>query len=171
MMGGAPQVLANAATGRGGAWNRDGIIVFAPATSGPLFKIPVTGGNPVAVTRLEAEQGAHKFPQFLPDGRHFVYFVQGGPGQGVYVGSLDATSSNRLANADAAAVVSPSGFLFFLRQTTLFAQSFDFKRQELSDNPFPVAQQMSFDSLINAPDFPQPRALWPTGPSQPLPGN
>src|SRR5262249_55867215 len=122
MVGGAPQVLANASAGRGGAWNREGTILFAPSASGPLQKVLATGGEPMAVTRLETRQSNHRFPQFLPDGRHFIYFVQGGPGQGVYAGSLDGSSSKRLATADSAAVISPSGFLLFARQTTLFAQ-------------------------------------------------
>jgi serine/threonine protein kinase len=150
--GGALQVLTNAAAGRGGAWNREGTIIFAPFV-GPLLKIPATGGERVAVTRLEPGQGSHRFPQFLPDGRRFIYFVQGGPAQGVYAGSLDGGTSKRLANADAAAVVSPSGFLLFARQTTLFARAFDFKRQELSGNPFPVAEHVAFGALTNAPGF------------------
>jgi Tol biopolymer transport system component len=150
IVGGTPQVLANAALGQGGAWNRDGTILFTPIANGPLFKVPATGGEPVAVTRLEAGQTSHRFPQFLPDGRHFIYFVQGGPGQGIYAGSLAGVPPKRLANANAAAVVSPSGFLSFLRQTTLFAQAFDFKRQELSGNPFPVAEQAAFDATANS---------------------
>src|SRR5262249_116418 len=136
ILGGAPQVLANAVNGHGGTWNREGTIVFAPTAAGPVFKVPATGGKPAAVTRLETGQGSHRFQQFLPDGRHFVYFVQGGLAQGVYSASLDGAPSKRLANTDAAAVVSPLGFLLFLRQTTLFAQAFDFRRQELSSNPF-----------------------------------
>jgi len=151
--GGAPQVLANAAAGRGGTWNRDGIILFAPTPTGPLLKVSATDGDPVAVTRLQAGQEGHRFPQFLTDGRHFIYFVSGAPGQGIYGGSLDGGSSKGLANADAAAVVSPSGFLLFLRQTALFAQAFDFKRLELSGNPFPVAEQAAFDVLTFAPGF------------------
>ena len=143
-------MLANAALGQGGAWNRDGTILFSPIANGPLFRVPATGGEPVAVTRLEAGQTSHRFPQFLPDGRHFIYFLQGGPGQGIYAGSLDGVPPKRLANADAAAVLSPSGFLFFLRQTTLFVQAFDFKRQELSGNPFPVAEQAAFDASANS---------------------
>jgi serine/threonine protein kinase/Tol biopolymer transport system component len=153
IVGGAPHVLADAAVGQGGAWNREGTILFAPTAAGPLLKAPAAGGELVAATRLETGQVAHKFPQFLPDGRHFIYFVLGGPSQGIYAGSLDGGSSKRLANADAAAVVSPSGFLFFPRQTTLFAQAFDFKRQVLSGNPFPVAEQVAFDAAINAVGF------------------
>ena len=103
----------------------------------------------MAVTRRETGQSSHRFLQFLPDGRHFIYIVEG---QGVYTGSLDASSSKRLANIDAA-VVSPSGFLLFARETTLLAQAFDFKRQELSGNPFQVAEQVAFDLETSAPAF------------------
>jgi serine/threonine protein kinase len=153
--GGEPRVLANAAVGMGGAWNREGTILFAPTAAGPLLKVPAAEGEPVAVTRLETGQAGHKFPQFMPDGRHFTYFVLGGPAQGVYAGSLDGGSSKRLANADAAAVVSSSGFLLFPppRQATLFAQAFDFQRQELFGNPFLVAEQTAFDPVINTPGY------------------
>src|SRR5437870_6806636 len=153
IVGGAPQVLAIAAAGRGGTWNRDGTILFVPNVTNPVLKVPATAGEPVAVTRLETGQASHRFPQFLPDGRHFIYFVQGGPDQGVYAGSLDGGSPKRFANADGAAVVSPSGFLFFARQTTLLAQAFDFKRQELSGNPFTVAERVAFDAATNAAGF------------------
>src|SRR5206468_7239168 len=92
---------------------------------------------------------SHRFPQFLPDGRHFIYFANG-TAQGVYAASLDGGSSKRLANADAAAVVSSSAFLLFVRRTTLLAQAFDFKRQELAGNPFPVAEQAASDAVTNA---------------------
>jgi serine/threonine protein kinase len=155
IVGGAPQVLANAAAPWGGTWNRDGTIVFAPAGVGPLWKMPAAGDELVAVTQMETGHSSHRFPQFLPDGRHFIYFVvgtgTGNQGAGVYVGSLDGTSSKRLTSADAAAVA-PWGFLLFARQTTLLAQAFDFKRQELSGNPFPVAEQVAL-ALGGAPEF------------------
>ena len=152
ILGGAPLALANAVAGAGGAWNRDGTILFAPTGANPLSKVPAAGGEPVVVTQLEAGQASHVFPQFLPDGRHFIYFVVGGPGQGVYASSLDGGAPKRLTNADAPAVVSPSGFLLFVRRTTLFAQAFDFQRQELSGNPFPVAEQAAFDRSL-APGY------------------
>jgi Tol biopolymer transport system component len=150
--GGSAQTLANASAGSGGTWSRYGVILFAQSLFGPLFRVPATSsGEAVAVTRLETGQVSHRFPQFLPDGRHFIYFVYGGPrdprDKGVYAGSLDGSPSRLIANTDAAAVVSPSGFLLFTRQTTLFAQAFDFKTQELSGNPFPVAEQVATDSV------------------------
>ena len=76
---GLVQALVNASAGRGGAWNHDGTILFARTNASPIFRIAVTGGEPAAVTRLEpAQQNGHRFPQFLPDGRHFLfYYVTG----------------------------------------------------------------------------------------------
>src|SRR5262249_33479848 len=129
ILGGVPQIIADASVdGRGGTWNREGTILFNSVGGGPLFRVSATGGEPVAVTRLETGQTFHVSPQFLPDGRHFIYFVQasGGPSQGIYAGSIDGGSSKRLGSADFPAVVSPSGFLLFGRQGTLLAQAFDF---------------------------------------------
>src|SRR5262249_27497536 len=92
-------------------------------------------------TQVEKGQGSHQFPQFLPDGQHFIYSTP--TENGVYAGSLDGKKAKRLTSADSAAVVSPTGFLLFPRQTTLFAQSFDFKRQELSGDPFSVAENVA----------------------------
>jgi eukaryotic-like serine/threonine-protein kinase len=88
IVGGATQMLANAPNGRGGAWNRQGIIVFGLGV-GPLSRVAATGGEPVTVTRLASDESAHKFPQFLPDDRHFIYIAQGP--QAVYLGALDGT--------------------------------------------------------------------------------
>ena len=92
LAGGAPQVLA-AATGvaTGGSWNADGTILFAPQVLGPLWRVAAAGGAPVAVTQLEApRQTAHRAPQFLPDGRQFLFYAAGTPeAAGIYLGALD----------------------------------------------------------------------------------
>ena len=68
--GGAPQTLAPVVTARGGTWNADGIILFAPNTTGPLSRIAASGGAAVAVTTLNP-QPHYRHPSFLPDGRQF----------------------------------------------------------------------------------------------------
>ena len=76
--GGAVQDLAPASAGRGGAWSPDGTIVFAPSNIGPLSAVSDTGGTPSPVTHLVPQtQSAHRFPQFLPDGEHLVFFAAG----------------------------------------------------------------------------------------------
>jgi eukaryotic-like serine/threonine-protein kinase len=91
--GGAPQTLATVSTTRGGTWNADGVILFTPAQGSPLFRVPASGGEAVAVTKLD-RQTSHRFPFFLPDGRQFLFLAQGTPETaGIYLGSLDSTET------------------------------------------------------------------------------
>ena len=74
----AIQILADAPVGRGGAWQADGTILFAPTAAGPLFRVPATtGAQPSAATRLENGQNDHRAPIILPDGKHFLYYAEG----------------------------------------------------------------------------------------------
>jgi eukaryotic-like serine/threonine-protein kinase len=146
------QALANANFGFGGTWNSDGTILFAPNGLGSLFRIPDSGGEPTAATRVETpKQVNHGFPQFLPDGRHFLYYVQGtSETRGVYIGQLGGLEARRLLAADASAVYVSSGQLLFVRQGTLFAQNFDPNRMQLSGNPSPVAEQVAVNPFYAA---------------------
>ena len=141
--GGSVQTLANAPRGSGGAWNRDGTILF-PMFGTPVFSVSDTGGEPVAATRLEAQQGSHFSPRFLPDGRHFLYSMRGrAEVQGVYVGQLGSTQPGVCSMRIQVRMYVSSGHLLFVRQRTLFAQNFDPARLELTGNPFAVADQVA----------------------------
>jgi Tol biopolymer transport system component len=146
--GGSIAVLADAVLGRGGAWNRDGDLLFAAGPAAPILRISDAGGEPASVTRVETpQQVGHGYPQFLPDGRHFLYFVLGSPeAGGVYVGQLGSSETKRLLPADAAAVYAPSGHLLFIRRSTLYAQDFDPVQRVLTGNPFPVAEGVAVDA-------------------------
>ena len=90
--GGLPQLVANALHGSGGTWNREGVIVFSPAMGTPLFRVPASGGESVAVTRVDPPlQTQHSFPHFLPDGRQ-ILFSSWGAESGIYLGSLDSAA-------------------------------------------------------------------------------
>jgi serine/threonine protein kinase/Tol biopolymer transport system component len=146
--GGSVQAVATANAGFGGAWSRDGVILFAPRGGDAIFRVPAVGGEPTAVTRLEAKQGSHRFPVFLPDGRHFLFYVRGSSDvRGVYLGDLDGAQPRRVLDADAAAEYTASGQLLFVRQATLLAQPFDFLRFKLTGNPIPVAEQVAASGI------------------------
>ena len=141
--GGSPRRLANAPGGTGGTWSRDGVILFSTLGS-PIRRISDGGGDPAPATRLGAQQGGHYLPQFLPDGRHFLYWaVSGREPNGVYVGQLDGSETRRLLDADFPAVYAPQDHLLFVRQGALFAQRFDRTRLALAGTPFPVAEQVT----------------------------
>jgi Tol biopolymer transport system component len=141
--GGAVQTLSTAQP-LGGTWNREGVILFTSFLNGPILRVSAAGGQPSAVTRLQRPtQSSHRFPKFLPDGRHFLYYVYGD--RGVYVGSLDnPEDTQRLCDADAAAEYDSSGYLLLPRQGALFAQKFDPSRLKLSGDAFPVSDQVAF---------------------------
>ena len=144
--GGAVRVLANAPLPRGGAWSRDDTILFVPQT-GPIFRVPATGGQPTAVTRLEPRQSSHNTPRFL-DGEHFVYYVTGSPEiRGVYVAALDGSVGRRLVDADSIAVETSSGYLLFVRSGTLLAQRLDPARLEMRGSPLAVAESIGLQPL------------------------
>jgi Tol biopolymer transport system component len=143
--GGPAQPLCDAPAGRGGTWNRDGVIVFAPS-DGPLFSVSAAGAAPVPVTALDRTRGetAHRHPKFLPDGHHFVFFVASNQPahRGLYLGALGSTVATRLVASDAMGVFAPPHHLLFVRGSTLMAQRFDPLRLALAGDPVPVAQDV-----------------------------
>ena len=139
--GGPPQTLCDAPAGEGGTWNRDGVIVFAPDATGALARVSSAGGQPTPVTKLsEADkETSHRWPDFLPDGRHFLFLSR--PSNVVHVGSLDSPEVTRLVNADSRALYA-QGHLLFIREDTLVAQPFDAGRLETTGEAVPVAEDI-----------------------------
>lgn len=149
LSGGTVQTLCGAAIPRGGSWSSSGVIVFGPSPNEPLYQVPATGGPPAALTKLEPsrQEASHRWPHFLPDGRHFLYSVLGGPqSQGIYVTSLDGKKNERLLNIpNSIAMYAAPGYLLFRRESTLMAQAFDVDKLQLTGESFPVAEQVGFD--------------------------
>jgi eukaryotic-like serine/threonine-protein kinase len=141
--GGLIRALANAPNPVGGTWNRDGTILFTPNYTGPIFRTSANGDDAVALTRVEGQEASHRYPRFLPDGRHFLYYIPSSVEvRGVYVGSLAGGPAVRLLDADAPASYVASQHLLFVREGRLIAQQFDAAKLALSGNPFPVADQV-----------------------------
>jgi Tol biopolymer transport system component/predicted Ser/Thr protein kinase len=140
---GSVQTLAPAANGRGGSWGRDGVILFAPDTRTPLFRVSADGGKavPVLLLNAAAQEGSLRWPCFLPNGRDFLYVVRGGSTgrQGIYAGSLDSKKREFVADAVSAAAYALPGFVLYVRQRTLVAQRFDAKSLHTVGAPFPIA--------------------------------
>jgi Tol biopolymer transport system component len=148
--GGPPQVLANAAQGRGGTWNADGTILFSTLGSSPILRVSASGGvEPAAVTHLVVgRQAYHRYPQFLPDGRHFLYYSQGiTEATGLYLGSLDGGEPKRLTAVDSQGAYMDPDMVLFVQQGTLVAKRLDLKRGELTGDPMTLANSVGSDLL------------------------
>ena len=144
---GSVQPLAEAPFGQGGTWSRDGVILFSPFPPGPVFRVSAAGGDVTPQTEVVTPQQGHNSPHFLPDGRHFLYFVRGGPEvRGIYVGQIDDPSTRRLRDADSGAVYARPGHLLFVRDGTIFAQPFDLDRLQFTGDPFLLAEQAASGS-------------------------
>ena len=152
--GGPPQTLCDAPPLVSGAWSRQGVIVFG-STRVPLFRVAAAGGAATPLTTLDPsrqEEGHHE-PFFLPDDRHFLYFIRARAAEhsGVYLGAVDARADSkdrrRLLGADSHAEYAPPldgrlGHLLFVRESTLMAQPFDARKLQLGGEPFPVAERV-----------------------------
>jgi Tol biopolymer transport system component len=139
--GGPTREIADLIVGRGGAWSPEGVILFCPRPIGPLYEASAAGGALSPVTSLDETRAevAHGFPQFLPDGRHFLYLAASSrPGESsIRAGSLDSAGSKVLLSADSGAAYAPvlSGHpasLLFVHDGALMAQAFDCRNLELS---------------------------------------
>ena len=142
--GGLPQTICNAPEGRGGSWGRDGTILFAPDPRSPITRVKASGGEPLAVTRLDPKRPnmVHRWPYFLPDGTHFLYFVHDPDrslaAQGVWIGSVVSKEARLLLKVASNVVYSPPGYLMFVREGSLFTVAFDLAKLRLTGEPAPI---------------------------------
>jgi Tol biopolymer transport system component len=150
--GGVPRELTSASNARGGTWNQDGVIVFAPRPTAGLMRIAATPGGTLAeATHLAPGQGgSHRWPQFLPDGRRFLFLstFAGTSPNGVYLGSLDGREPTRLLSAETAAVYTPPGYLLRVINGTLVAHPFNPDSGVVSPDSVPVAQSVGTNDLL-----------------------
>ncbi len=149
--GGPVQTISTSQALGGGTWNRDGVILFAPATLGErIFRVSAAGGSPTPVTVLDPQrENADTWPSFLPDGKHFLYLTRSpNPTSGeIHVGSLDSKETKQILNLTTFALYAPPGYLLFARAGTLMAQPFDADRLEFKGDAVPIAQGVQFSAL------------------------
>ena len=154
--GGPAQALCDVTNPRGGTWSRDGVIVFAPGNNGPLYRVADSGGVPAEVTKLDpTHENDHRWPWFLPDGRHFLYLADMRPGQGsddgaIMVGSIDEPLKKKLVTATSSVAWSRAGYLLYWRDRSLIAQKLDVKTLEVGRDVIPIAENVALNGKNSA---------------------
>jgi Tol biopolymer transport system component len=152
--GGPARVLAQASNGRGGTWNADGVILFAPRTNETLRRVAADGSGPVEETPLRMQRGDidHRWPQFLPDGRHFVWFVRtSDPAtQGIYLGALDSGERAMLVRSTSSGQYAPQARLLYVVDGTLLAVRLDVAARRVVGEPSPLATHVGASSSFYA---------------------
>jgi serine/threonine protein kinase len=149
--GGPTVVICDAPNGRGGTWNQDGVIVFAPTFDFTgLFKVSAAGGAPSPATHLDTtrNESNHRWPHFLPDGKHFIYTTQGANRTSEYSGSMFVSSLDgsidKLLIKVSSNMAYSGGYLLYVRQKSVLAQPFDLSKLELFGDPIPVVGKVEF---------------------------
>ncbi|HEX7295681.1 MAG TPA: protein kinase [Pyrinomonadaceae bacterium] len=145
LSGGNAQILCDAARLVGGTWNKDGVIVFTPDYRTSLVQVSAQGGEPQLLPMQVNYTGdeRHRFPYFLPDGRHFLFMREVGDQlnpttRGISAGSLDSPEIKQISSDDSSFVYAPQGYLIFVRNDVLVAQAFDVSKLALNGDPNPL---------------------------------
>jgi len=145
--GGPVQALCDAPDGRGGTWNEQGVILFAPRIAGPLQRVSDGGGTPQDATpgRSGDNQFTNRNPYFLPDGRHFLFIQRSGNDAvgSVYAGSLDGGETRQVLPVGSNVAYS-NGYLFYVKDGTLTGQQFDTAGLRVQGKPFPIMESIEY---------------------------
>ncbi len=156
--GGPVTSIADASAGRGGSWNQDGIIIFAPGTSDGIHKVASAGGPSAAVTKVQSAETSNRWPVFLPDGKHFLFLAwnQGGSttgeGYSIYAASLDG-GERQLVVAGATSVACANGYLLYVRGSNLLAQKFDAGSRKVQGDPVALFERVQSDPQFGRANF------------------
>ena len=149
--GGPAQKICDAPTGADGSWSPEGVILYDGRATDPIHRVSASGGSPTVAVKPDAsrKETTVGWPEFLPDGRHFLYLATGAkPDDGMYrVGSLDSTQSQPVAPAQTLVTYAPPGYLLFVRDRTLVAQRFDLSSRKMQGEPVPLAEHIATDSV------------------------
>ena len=144
LVGGPPTTLALAPDARGGTWDGD-FILFTPNVYEVIYRVPATGGTAIPITKLDRLlHTTHRWPFFLPDGKHFLYLAAnhliGKEGNsGIYVGSVEGGESKLVLKTNARAIFA-SGELLYYREGTLMTQDLDVDRLKLRGEVMPIGE-------------------------------
>jgi serine/threonine protein kinase/WD40 repeat protein len=146
--GGPVTTICDASDGRGGSWNQAGMIIFAPTSTSGIHQVAAAGGQSVAMTKLDTvkKETSHRWPCFLPDGKHFVFTTQvgGGSNEGAINAATIGDSSTKQILALSSNAEFTNGYLTYVRQNNLIAHPFDASRLEFTGDPIPIAERVVY---------------------------
>jgi Tol biopolymer transport system component len=149
------QVICDAPNGRGGTWNKEGVILYTPDVFLGIYRVAATGGTPTEETKLDDEraESSHRWPVFLPDGKHFIYLSANFSGQfdknALFIGELGSKEKHLLVPANSNAVYAEPGYLVYTRDSALVAQEFDLKTLSVRGDPHPVIKDVYYLPVLD----------------------
>ncbi len=155
LTGKSVQVICDAPNGRGGTWNKDGVILFTPDVFTGISQVMEGGGTVKEKTKLDDSrvESSQRWPFFLPDGKHFIYLAANFSGHpennGIFLGSLDSQEKRYLVPASSNAAYAEPGYLLYLRDGALVAQGFDLKNFAVKGEPEVVLRNVDYRPVVD----------------------
>ena len=161
LSGGPVQTICDAPSGRGGTWNKDGVIVFTPdgRQGGGLYRVSAWGETAKPLSNPDKARGedSHRWPMFLPDGKHYIYMAANFSGRNdadaILVGSLDSNEKHLVVKSSANAAYAAPGYLLFYRNKALLAQQFDLKHFVVTGEPNAMLTDVQYFSSVKRAVF------------------
>jgi eukaryotic-like serine/threonine-protein kinase len=141
--GGPAEILADATTPRGGAWAPDGTILFAPNAGEVLMQVSSGGATPKPASKFQGGETGHRWPSFLPDGKHFLFWLRGG--SGVALGELGSEEHKFLIETPTNAAYA-NGYILYVKDETLMARPFSTRSLAFTGEAAPVAEHVAVNS-------------------------
>jgi Tol biopolymer transport system component len=149
--GGPAQKICDAPTGSDGSWSTEGVILYDGRDTDPIYRVSAAGGSPTVAVKSEPsrKETGVGWPEFLPDGRHFLYLAMAEKieDNSYRVGSVDSNDTQPVAQAQTQVVFAAPNHLLFVRDRTLMAQPFDVKTFKTTSEPVPLADRIGTDSV------------------------
>jgi len=145
--GGPIAIVCDAADGRGGSWSPAGWIVFTPTINEAIYKVPAGGGTPVAITKKPPKDGTARNPNFLPDGKHFLFAYRDDTNSAkpasIYAGSLNGEPQKMVVEEGSNAYYYDGRIVYF-RDGNLVTQAFDPDSLKVSGSPVAIAEHIEY---------------------------
>jgi eukaryotic-like serine/threonine-protein kinase len=158
--GGSPTDLVKIAVARGGSWGSKGTIIYSPDTGSGVWKIGEDGGTPTEITHAfnNAGEPSHRWPQFLPDGEHFMFMIPdfgtpNGGGSKLFIGSINDGKYSKITDSDTNAIYVDPGYLIYVRSHSLLAQKFDAKTLRTLAPPFAITSDIELVLSVMRAEF------------------
>jgi eukaryotic-like serine/threonine-protein kinase len=148
---GKVDIICDAPLGFGGTWGPDGTILFSPDEHTPIFRVNAQGGVPSQVTTLDASRHdqAHRWPDFLPDGRHFIFmpWTDVSTTRQIQVASVDGSTAPHTVVEAQSAARAAGDYLFFAldRPARVMAVAFDQTTLQVRGRPFQAVPDENLD--------------------------
>ena len=150
--GGPPLTICNCDGAIGGTWNRDGVILSTNSAR-LLYRVSAAGGDPKLLRPLAEGESGQLWPEFLPDGKHYLYLSMSNrpDQQGIYAASLDSSERKFIVATNSNVAYVQSGQLLFMNGNVLMAQPFDLRQLRLGGEPRPVADHIDLAQNTDVP--------------------